>query len=137
MMFGGLFLMTPISAAAETASVNGTQIEIRATVKPMRYVIVNAAGEVLQISSNNNQPDIEPAIYLNEVKLGNELPVTPQVIETTRVLLKGKAIKPGILYNRAALVVLSDQSMSVPLQVVNSHQLASLRVVNGAALLIN
>lgn len=72
-------LLSPIgSVAADTISVSQV-IHITGVVPPMRNIIVDGRGNIIEITSNTPE-SVMPKVYLNSFT-GPELPLTPIVLK--------------------------------------------------------
>ena len=94
------FIVAASAAAADTMSSDAQQIKVTATVAPMLSIIMNRAGQVEQIVSNNSLPNVVPTVYVDSVAAGNQTALTPAITKQVDALLKGKVMQAGVLYER-------------------------------------
>ncbi len=95
--FGLVFVgAAPVSAGTITAS---GKITVTAIVAPEHYVIVDKSGAITEIISNTNQ-DVTPVVFAGSVKNGNEYPLTPEVFDQYKKLVRPGQSHIGILYKQ-------------------------------------
>ncbi|MBC7708159.1 hypothetical protein H7Y63_02975 [Polaromonas sp.] len=112
---GLALLANPVATFAAVPPVEGQQIRITATVQPMRYIIVDTSGSILQIISNTDNKDIVPSVYVGTILEVNQIPLTEIITNQEQIILKNKVVKPGVLYKRPALVVAPPKNMVLTL----------------------
>ncbi|MDB5184819.1 MAG: hypothetical protein JWN38_627 [Candidatus Saccharibacteria bacterium] len=92
-------------ASADTVSVT-QRVIIRAVILPATYVTVDSQGHILRIDSNTTE-DINPFVYENTVKPGNQRPLTPAIMNAFRQLVPLGKNHVGVLYQRPQVTAIN------------------------------
>ena len=94
-----ILTLVPVSVSADTVT-STQQIKITAVVAEARYVVVDSQNQIQEIITNSYNANVVPTVYQDLVRQKNSRPLTVELQRQCDALLKGKAIKPGILYKR-------------------------------------
>ena len=114
-MFSMLTIFTPVLVSADSSDIIGQQIKITAVVLPSIYVVIDSQNQIQQIISNTFERDTAPTIYKDAVKLENVQPSTPELQQQLAAMLKGRTVKPGIVFKHAATQTIMQDKKVLPL----------------------
>ncbi|HSX36526.1 MAG TPA: hypothetical protein VLG13_00155, partial [Patescibacteria group bacterium] len=86
-----LFVVAPLGAGQASADSMSVSVEIHITgiVPAMRNIVVDARGNIIEITSNT--PDnVTPKVYLGSLQNGNEVPLTTAIQKDYEQKVQGK-----------------------------------------------
>ena len=84
------------TASADTISVSQV-IHITGVVPPMRYIIVNPQGNIVEITSNTPE-NVTPKVILDSFQNGTELPLTSATLKDYESKIQGKDMRSTELH---------------------------------------
>ena len=92
-----VLVLLPIGgASAGTISIS-QEIHLRGVVPDMRFIVVNARGSIVEITSNTPHT-VTPRVFLNSLQSGTELPLTPGLLKDYEQKIQGKDLHSTDLY---------------------------------------
>ena len=109
-------VLTTVHVYALSGEPFSDQIQISATVAPMRFVVIDQKGGIEQIISNNSSHNSGYKVYVKTVKLENEVPLTPVLAVRIDKLLGDRPIKPGVIYRRSPANLVLTHRYALPFQ---------------------
>lgn len=98
-MLGVAFCMTPVTTQVVSANSDQGKLQIRAEVLPAQSIVLNDAGEIVQILSNTNQI-ATPRVFKGSVDASNRLPLTTVIYQKYRALIPAGSERIGVLYSK-------------------------------------
>ncbi|HSX36638.1 MAG TPA: hypothetical protein VLG13_00750 [Patescibacteria group bacterium] len=86
-----LFVVAPLGAGQAHADSMSVSVEIHITgiVPPMRNIVVDAKGNIIEITSNTPE-NVTPKVYVGSLQNGNEVPLTTAIQKDYEQKVQGK-----------------------------------------------
>jgi len=84
------------TVSADTLSVSQT-IHITGVVPPMRNIVVDGHGNILEITSNTPE-NVTPKVFLDSMKDGNETSLTAAILKDYESKIKGRDLRSTELH---------------------------------------
>jgi len=98
-------------ALADTV-VRSQTIHITATVAPMRCIIVNQTGQIIEITSNTPEP-VKPRVFIDKVRANTERSLSPEIYSRYQNLIsRSNLTKPGVIYRQTKVTPAQRQAPS-------------------------
>jgi hypothetical protein len=108
------------TVAADTIS-SVQELHVSAKVLPMRHIIVDPTGQIIEITSNTSQ-DVTPQVFESSDKPENQRPLSDEIYQSYQRYTSAGNSKPGILYQRVQEVTAARKVTKDP-----AFKLASAR----------
>jgi len=84
------------TVSADTLSVSQT-IHITGVVPPMRNIVVDSQGNILEITSNTPE-NVTPNVFLGSMQEGNETSLTAAILKDYELKIQGKDLESTELH---------------------------------------
>ncbi|GEM_PF-4891728 len=108
------------TVAADTVS-SAQELHVTAKVLPMRHIIVDPTGQIIEITSNTSE-DVTPQVFESSDRPNNQRPLSDDIYRSYQRYTSAGNSKPGILFQRIQAITAAKTSS--PLTVFGAIKLA-------------